>query len=47
MSPTTRAQAKSTSDDDATAGSKHELADKKEEKTTKKQKTLEETVQNG
>jgi hypothetical protein len=49
MSPTTRAKAKSKSadiDSDAAAGSKHQLGDKKEEKTTKKQKTLEETVKN-
>lgn len=47
MSPTTRAKAKSTNDSDAAAGTKHQLGDKKEEKTTKKQKTLEEAVQNG
>ncbi|KAB5547150.1 hypothetical protein GE09DRAFT_1130114 [Coniochaeta sp. 2T2.1] len=48
--PTTRAKAHSASnggDDAATAGTKHELADKKDQKTTKKQKTLEETVENG
>ncbi|KAB5559946.1 hypothetical protein GE09DRAFT_1115049 [Coniochaeta sp. 2T2.1] len=49
--PTTRAKAHSASnggdDTTATAGTKHELADKNDQKTAKKQKTLEETVDNG
>jgi glucan-binding YG repeat protein len=55
MSPTTRAKANSAGDaaeaPDVAAGSKHQLADKSEPKkggrTTKRQKTLEETVKNG
>ena len=45
--PTTRAKAASNGGGDAAAGTKHDLANKKEQKATKKQKTLEETLENG
>jgi hypothetical protein len=45
--PTTRARAQAANGGDAAAGAKHQLADKKEEKAPKKQKTLEETIEKG